>query len=102
MRVIESEYWTLNSLGIYCMRFANYAERCRNATDAGLVYVMKDARAAMLANPDGVKAGYYADEINYCADELARRDRGGRRKMPTAEQIAMTSAALDIWQRLDD
>ena len=73
MRVIESEYWTLNSLGIYCMRFANYAERCRNATDAGLVYVMKDARAAMLANPDGVKAGYYADEISMAGMELNRR-----------------------------
>ena len=37
MRVIESQYWTLNSLGIYCMNFANYEEKCRNATDASLV-----------------------------------------------------------------
>jgi hypothetical protein len=34
---------------------------------------MKDAHEAMTANPEGPKAGYYADEINYCADELARR-----------------------------
>ena len=75
MRVIESQYWTLNSLGIYCMNFANYEEKCRNATDASLVYVMKDAREAMLANPEGVKAGYYADEISMAGMELMNRRR---------------------------
>ena len=41
--------------------------------DSALRYTIKDASAAIAANPDGHKAGYYADEINYCAMELQSR-----------------------------
>ena len=40
-----------------------------------LKFIMKDAHEAMMANPESPKAGYYADEINYCAMELAKRNR---------------------------
>jgi hypothetical protein len=43
--------------------------------------------------PDNPNAGYYLDEINYCADELARRARGGKRQRPTVDQIAAAAAA---------
>lgn len=32
--------------------------------DASLKYIQKDASAAMKANPEGKKAGKYADEVN--------------------------------------
>jgi hypothetical protein len=34
---------------------------------------MRDAKAAHDANPEGPKAGYYLDEINYASAELNRR-----------------------------
>ncbi len=50
-----------------------YPISLKNKSDDSLHYIMKDAYEAMKANPEGTKAGYYADEVNYCADELARR-----------------------------
>lgn len=50
-----------------------YPATLRNKTDAQLRYIMKDAHEAMKAFPEGPNAGYYADEVNYCADELHRR-----------------------------
>jgi hypothetical protein len=38
--------------------------------DASLKYIMKDASAAVKANPDGKKAGKYADEVNDAATVL--------------------------------
>ena len=50
-----------------------YPKALKRKPDAALFFIMNDAHEAMTANPEGHKAGYYADEINYCADELARR-----------------------------
>ena len=50
-----------------------YSERVKAMTAAQLRYTINDARAAIRAHPTGHKAGYYADEINYCASELHRR-----------------------------
>jgi hypothetical protein len=36
---------------------------------------MKDCREAIAAMPDGENAGYYMDEIHYCAMELRRREK---------------------------
>jgi hypothetical protein len=58
---------------------------------AELLFTSDDAAAAIRAMPDGPNVGYYADEILYVADELARRARGGARKMPT---LAYTSAEI--------
>jgi hypothetical protein len=62
-----------------------YPRICRGRSEAELRFIMADARAAHDANPDNPNAGYYLDEINYCADELARRARGGKRSRPTHE-----------------
>jgi hypothetical protein len=59
---------------------AAYAARVRKMTDAQLHYAIKDANQAIQAMPNGDKAGYYADEVNYCASELARRRKGGRQE----------------------
>ena len=58
---------------------AAYMERVKTLSDSALRYTIKDASEAIRAQPDGHKAGYYADEINYCADELAKRKRASRR-----------------------
>lgn len=38
------------------------------------MFTIKDAQEALQAMPDNPKAGYYQDEISYCAMELRRRD----------------------------
>lgn len=38
-----------------------------------LIYIRKDAMEAYQANPEGHKAGYYLDEINYVSNEIHRR-----------------------------
>lgn len=53
----------------------NYPKRLKNLSDESLRYIMQDAHKAMMANPYGPKAGYYADEINYCGMELAKRKK---------------------------
>lgn len=69
-----------------------YPKLCRTRSDAELLYVIADCQATLAAWPDQPNHGYYADEINYCADELARRRRGGRRARPAQ---ACTAEGLD-------
>ena len=45
----------------------------RRMSAAKLAYIAKDAREAVEANPEGPKAGYYADECLYAEIELTRR-----------------------------
>jgi hypothetical protein len=54
---------------------AAYEAKVATMTDAALLHTMRDAREAVEAMPDGPKAGYYLDEINYCASELNLRRR---------------------------
>ena len=53
-----------------------YAKKVRNMSMAELLYTIKDCKAAIAAMPEGHKAGYYADEVNYCASEIHRRNKG--------------------------
>jgi hypothetical protein len=55
-----------------------YPRLCRGRSDAELLFTIADCQATLAAWPDQPNHGYYADEINYCADELARRRRGSR------------------------
>jgi hypothetical protein len=55
-----------------------YPRRLCTKSTAELKFAQSDAQAAMKAMPDGPKAGYYADEINYISMELARRAKGGK------------------------
>jgi hypothetical protein len=43
--------------------------------DASLKYIMKDANAAVKANPEGKKAGKYADEVNDAATVMYWRKK---------------------------
>jgi len=52
---------------------AAYQAKVKTMTEAELRFTINDAQEALKANPEGHKAGYYADEICYCGDELVRR-----------------------------
>jgi hypothetical protein len=73
-------------------------------SDAELMFTIADAKSALAAMPDSDKASYYADEICYAADELARRARGGKRRLPTTNEIAAAAAAAawSLCEGLDD
>jgi hypothetical protein len=83
---------------------AAYPRRCRTMSDAELMFTIADAKSALAAMPDSDKASYYADEICYAADELARRARGGKRRLPTTNEIAAAAAAAawSLCEGLDD
>ena len=50
-----------------------YPKSLRSKSDESLRYIIKDAKEALFLFPECDKSGYYADEINYCSMELARR-----------------------------
>jgi len=67
--------WNQNNHGQERIDHTEYPKSLKNKTEAQLRYTIKDAKAAMEAMPEGRKAGYYADEINYCAMEIQRRKK---------------------------
>ena len=55
-----------------------YPAMLRTKCDDALRFIRADAYAAAIAFPDGINAGYYWDEVNYCESELyARKARMG-------------------------
>ncbi len=56
------------------MNHSKYMEQVKLLSEESLRYIIKDCGEALKANPDGHKAGHYADEINYCAMELYARN----------------------------
>lgn len=92
------------------MDHLTYPARCRTKTEAELRHTIADAKSAMAANPENPNNGYYADEVCYCADELARRNREAaassarpRQKARTAAEKARRLAGLthNEWQRME-
>lgn len=51
-----------------------YPRLMKRKSDEALHFIIKDAKEAIAVNPDGVNAGYYADEVHYAAMELKRRE----------------------------
>jgi hypothetical protein len=52
-------------------------EKFWDLTDSQLNYIIKDAGKAAKANPDGKKAGKYADEVNDASTVLYWRKKNG-------------------------
>lgn len=50
-----------------------YPKSLKNKTVSQLLYIIQDCREALEAMPESPKAGFYADEINYCSMELSSR-----------------------------
>ena len=55
------------------MNHSEYMESLKTKSTASLRYIAQDANNAMTAMPDGVNAGYYADEVHYCMMEIRSR-----------------------------
>lgn len=57
------------------MDHIEYPKRLESLTEEALRYLIKDAKEAAEAMPEGPNAGYYLDEVNYAVNELYRRRR---------------------------
>ena len=55
------------------MQHADYMASVKRRTTPQLEYQLQDAREALEAMPEGVNAGYYADEVCYIGMELKFR-----------------------------
>ena len=51
-----------------------YPKTLKKKSDNELRYIINDCKLTLVTNPHGEKAGYYADEINYCCNELHKRN----------------------------
>ena len=90
------------------MDHAEYQEKLKSLPSAALRFIAKDAQEAIDAMPDGPNVGYYADEICYCADELAKREH----KLVNREEqyqvqlsrifFILKNAGYDSYDMLDD
>jgi hypothetical protein len=55
------------------MDHSEYPRNLRTKSFAELMYIVRDAREAAEANPEGENVGYYLDEVCYAANEIKRR-----------------------------
>ena len=55
------------------MNHGEYQKSCKAKTVSELRFIIKDTAAAIRANPENPKNGYYADESHYATMELQRR-----------------------------
>lgn len=70
------------------MDHAAYMKKVRGMSEEALRFTIRDAKAAMAANPHNDNNSYYADEVSYCAMELERRD-GDRKAGKPREAYAI-------------
>jgi hypothetical protein len=55
------------------MNHAQYQKSLKTKSDESLLFIIKDCREALTANPNNPKANHYSDEICYCSMELSKR-----------------------------
>ena len=55
------------------MNHDEYQKDLKSKSVSALRFIVEDACEAIKAQPDGINAGYYADEIHYAHAELRRR-----------------------------
>ena len=91
------------------MQWAVYTERIERLPSVALRFICKDAQETMDAMPDGINAGYYADEIHICAAELRNRceKQYGFRERQYREVLAemymiLREAGYDSNEMVDD
>ena len=57
------------------MDHAGYQTNLKHKSFDELAFIIKDAREAENANPNGINSGYYADEVHYASAEIRRRQQ---------------------------
>jgi hypothetical protein len=53
---------------------SEYIAKTKTMSSDQLLFIARDCKAALAANPDNLKASQYADEMLYCISELADRN----------------------------
>lgn len=61
------------------MDHARYQRQVRQWDSGKLEFIIHDCKRTIELQPGNPNLGYYLDEINYCSDELARRQRREKR-----------------------
>jgi len=74
----------------------NYMRLCKIRDDESLLYVAKDCRQAVEAQPDNPKCSQYMDEQHYCNMELHRRDKELERGV--IEEVALRQIVEDVYE----
>lgn len=70
---VPAIYSAVEAYGGKRMNHADYPRRLRRLSIESIRHIDRDAREAIESFPGNPSAGYYADEVNYCAMELKRR-----------------------------
>ena len=70
-------------------------DRFWNLPKAQLMYIRKDAAAAVKANPNGKKAGKYADEVNDAETVLGWRKKNGIRENAFVDTLITTDNQMN-------
>ena len=76
---VDTEARKETNMRIENLDFRTFEKRARKMTEKSLRYVINDCKAAIKSMPEGVKAGYYADEIHVCVGEINRRNKKTQR-----------------------
>lgn len=69
-RIKEAQYSSQKK-----MDHSSYQESLKSKSDDELRYIIQDCKKALEAFPENPNAGYYQDEIHYCAQELKNRSK---------------------------
>ena len=57
------------------MNHIKYSKKVTKLSSDSLRFIIRDCKRAMEAMPDNPNNSYYADEICYCVNELAKRNK---------------------------
>lgn len=68
-----------------------YPKTLKNKTEDSLRYIIADCKKAIEANPEGHKAGFYADEILYCERELLSRRKQAQKGVKMKYEVWLLS-----------
>lgn len=81
--------------GTHAIDHQAYQDYVSELSDEELSYIRIDARESMQANPDGLKAGYYADEVNYVEMEMAERMKDSDQTDDAGDVSALSESELE-------
>ena len=73
------------------MDHSGYIKHTKTMDIAALLFVLKDCREAIAANPENPKNGDYADQVSYCGMEITRRHHGCRQRATKRSRKALVA-----------
>lgn len=86
-----------NNSSVEHIDHTRYPESLKTKSESALRYIIKDAQEALKAMPNGPKAGYYQDEVNYAVNELNRRKKLNNSQLSPSRMQNDTSSIYLSW-----